>query len=611
VRKLTIFLALFHSVIIFWLEAQLPLDQDVSLSALLARALPILGLGLLSAIRRLSELATFSLFVLVTFLSYFAMFFTTSIFFHLLSLYGGVVVLHLWFQEIHSQKKPESSSRSLWHFYFLIIFLVLIFYVTVRLGLWEGFYLDRDIARGIFVFVFLSFPILRFLLPYSGRKVSDTSVGSLCLGLSLWSSHLFLKERFLQTWEFSSQYVAWAQMSILIVHLIIGAAIIKPFIPHRFWEIKLFRFSAYGLISIAVLKVLILFVINLHIELNYSPKDRAKGIFQRPSAHLQSEIKLPSRAPLDRGRQLRVLNVNVWGVEGWIPKFILNVTSDLERRMSLFPSTLASYSPDLIIIQELWSDRRKLQFIDEFRKLGYPFFVKGSDSPMAYLGIGNGLLIVSKLPLDERTEKLTFSVDTRIDESFLFARKGVLKTRVMVGPSRWVDVYNSHLGGYGMKREEGGPAHFIPEEQAMKLAQAKELGEFILRTRTSEAMVLGIDLNTHPLLFQNGKYEEEKYSPEYQYITCTGNPSIVGESKNCLGLQDPLSLLYPGEHDQIYTYDTKKNYYATNGHFSVEPPARLDYIFSSETLRPLRSELILTETELSDHYGLLMDFEFL
>lgn len=603
--RTTFFILFFNSLVCLWLESQLPIDRGFDFISLAIRFAPFGLAALLGLVGKVSQKLNFVVSLVLTLFSYLIELIHPSEWANHLALYSGVVCAHLWFLEVAKSKTPEDSSRSLLHGYSLLLFLAFCFYLTVRLGLWEGLYIDRDIARGLFVFIFLTLPILLYALKLRGRGASLFDLCLMYLCISLLSSHLFLKARFELTSDFTAPYISWVYISLFIIHLIVAFALLRPLFPSSLWSFKPLRIAVSVICAVVTLKMIVLFVINLHIELNYAPQNRTQGIFEKHSTHLKAPLaELPVPSGSENTQRIRVLNVNVWGVEGWIPKFILSVTKDLSARMALLPGALASYNPDVIIIQEIWSDQRKLQFIRDFKKLGFKYFAKGSDSPMAKLGVGNGLLIISRLPLDEKIQMMTFSMDTRVDESFLFARKGVIKTRVNIRGTRWIDLYNSHLGGYGTKVENGRPVEFIQEEQALKLQQTLELGDFIKKTRTSSEMILGMDLNTHPFKFHQGRYQEDETSPEYQYLTCEGEGT-----KDCLGYQDPVFVLHPQEHGRMYTYNTLSNYYAHAGHFSVEPPGRLDYIFTTGGLKPLKSKIILTETELSDHYGLLVDFE--
>ncbi|MEK7355870.1 MAG: endonuclease/exonuclease/phosphatase family protein, partial [Bdellovibrionota bacterium] len=382
--------------------------------------------------------------------------------------------------------------------------------------------------------------------------------------------------------------------------------------PVRFWSRVHFRFATKTIAALAAAQMIVFALIATYIEFEYIGKDRDRSVFSPPAEHLES---LRSRAPVQNPRPrdpslLRVLNFNAWEVEGWIPQFIVAASRDRELRLELIPPAVAELQPDIVILQEVWKYQTRLKLIDEFRRLGFAFAVHGSDSMMSWFGIGNGLLIVSRLPLDPDVESKTFSRETRFDEGPLFARKGVLKTRVKVGAERWIDLYATHTGGFTTEERNGAGYNFYSSEQQTKAHQTLELVDFITATNRSENLIVGADLNTHPYVFRNGAYVEGEFTPEYALLTCAGYPPGKVQAPSCLGLRDTFAMLHPSEHSAAYTYDTKENFYANTGTFSYEPRGRIDYIFSKGAgLDPVDSQVVLNQFELSDHYGLLTTFQ--
>ena len=296
-------------------------------------------------------------------------------------------------------------------------------------------------------------------------------------------------------------------------------------------------------------------------------------------------------------RELKILNLNMWAVELWVPEFIAKSPSvDLEERIKRLPSEVAKLSPDIVVFEEVWNAARAEQIAESLKPLGYAFSLAKSVQRGVFSSAGNGLLIVSKLRLDPDAQTMAFSTTTRWNESKLLCRKGAIKTRVEVEPHAWVDLYATHLGASTLVYDGHRAMSFIPEETAAQVAQARELVAFIKQTRTSPDMILAADLNSHPYAFENGQYTS-KANEVYRLLTCA--------TSECAHLTDSA------KDAKFFTYDTLHNSYANHADFANEPEGRIDYIFTDgPNVTPVSASLAFTEKPMSDHYGLSSGFAY-
>lgn len=296
-------------------------------------------------------------------------------------------------------------------------------------------------------------------------------------------------------------------------------------------------------------------------------------------------------------RELSVLNLNLWAVELGIPEFIAKSPSlDLEERTARLPKEIAKLQPDIVIFEEVWNEKRAAHIEELLKPLGYAYAAMKSEARGWILRGGNGLLIVSKLPLDPRVEAMSFSGATRWDESFLICKKGAIKTRVELEPNHWVDLYATHLGATSTVVRRERADSFDRRELAAQSAQIHELIDFIARTHTSDDLIMGADLNSHPFVFENGHYETDRHSDVYRLLTCADHAPA------CLHLKDGFDDQRDGA---AFSYDTVRNRYAHAADFAVEPPGRIDYTFTlGEHLVATEAKLVITEDPISDHYGL-------
>ena len=529
-----------------------------------------------------------------------------------LSLGVLVSIIAIWSSNWRSARTSGHLSSKSWvRAYLEVCSLLSVLYFSVWVGVWDGFYANFDFVRAILycltLGVFGSYVISRMLKLSFSRN--HTTV--LALAMSLVSSLHIIGSRVFISGFHQWATIGWMLVSIVVIHAALAYVLLKEFTPKFLVRLKSFRFGRGLWEAFAVSQIACFVLLAAFIDMNYPQLDRAKGVFSVAAPHLanyrQSVRTVSSLESESKEATFKVLNFNTWIVEGWIPSFIATPSKDVDERISLIPKAVAELQPDVVIFQEVWTHRRRAQLAESFKKLGYTYSIEGTNSPMSYFGIGNGLLIVSKKRLDPDIKSFTYSKATRIDETALFVRKGAIKTRVEYRPGQWIDVYATHMGASDTVVKAGKPVEFSREQLLVQESQAAELAQFIDSTRTSPNMILGSDLNTHPYAFLDGAYRENEFAPVYSKLTCAGKNI---DRTSCLGLSDPVMLLPPEVRNQFYTYNTQTNYYAQQGYFNYEPPGRIDFIFNSgPDLVPVNSEKVITENPLSDHFGLLTTFK--
>ena len=272
---------------------------------------------------------------------------------------------------------------------------------------------------------------------------------------------------------------------------------------------------------------------------------------------------------------LKVLTYNVWMVE--MPFNM--VSHDIDARAEAMPKEIAKTQADVIALQEVWSDKKKQFLSNEFKKQGYPYsFYEDLSTSILLRGlVGNGLLIVSRYPLDipkQLNERvLGFNEFTRPDE--YFARKGVLHVRVLVPNFGAVNVYDTHFGDESYVPDE---KRFSIEQEVARQQQGLEAVDFINSTKAQDPVIFMGDLNTYYKTLVNNEFTDQ-IVPDYSDITC------IRVSTKCLGLSDTYKEAN-GEPNLVPTIDPAKNAYVGAAMFykSNPPPRTIDYIFVSKTV---------------------------
>jgi endonuclease/exonuclease/phosphatase family metal-dependent hydrolase len=335
-----------------------------------------------------------------------------------------------------------------------------------------------------------------------------------------------------------------------------------------------------------------------------------------------------------------VLTLNTWFLR--LP-FGVDLAADINERANRLPSVIQQTGADIVLLQEVWDPKIRRRLINSMNACGYPFSAGGEMMPFSlttkgmasFLGLqgmlqvsqgnmpflaltslglsaltlsavmtdlfrskmGNGLLIFSKFPLEEKSSQLQFTDFTRPDEYFV--AKGALKSRAKVPGLGWCDLVSSHIGVVSYLSEQG--SHHKGEERK-RSAQIEELHGWLHKQRTSEVLIMGADLNVLP------RDTEGKLTQEY---------SLLMGNEGRKGFIDAYAYLYGNDLGHGHT-DSLNNPYKASGMFRHTPDGRIDYIWytGSRRIQPTEVQVVCSDTlpstgkTISDHYGVLARFEY-
>lgn len=312
-------------------------------------------------------------------------------------------------------------------------------------------------------------------------------------------------------------------------------------------------------------------------------------------------------------KKISILTYNAWMVDA-----PFNLSSlDIPARAKAMPQALSETGADVIALQEVWPDKYKIQFIQEFKKYGYIHsFYKNLSSGILYRGyVGNGLLILSKIPLQipksNNEVAMSFSDFTRLDE--YFSGKGALHVNLLLTEKKVISFYNTHMGAVSFEPEK---KTYNLKHESVRQSQGQELFQFIKTTSSSNSMILVGDFNVN---FKGSDKENLPALPatDFQRLTC------LPISENCLGLKDSFTSIH-GDKVTEFTVDAEMNHYIDRSPiYRYHAPKRtLDYIFVSDdaffkiksSKIVLKDLLILPDRKeslpLSDHFGVLTELEY-
>lgn len=289
------------------------------------------------------------------------------------------------------------------------------------------------------------------------------------------------------------------------------------------------------------------------------------------------------------------------------------IGKDMYARSLLIPPALAATGADVIALQEVWSNHHKWLFKNAMKCRGYAY----SYSVPRTLGMGDGLLIVSKYPIVSHAASPRFHVNTRSDE--VFTHKRALYAEIEMPSGERVDFFTTHVGALTYLPEEGA---YDPKEKSRQLKQYLQLKDWMLKIRKNRRSILAGDLNAHFLELESGRFQP-RYASDYLKLIRNGCGTAEDLENSYL-----IANRYDAASEIANTYDQKNPYVAT-GYFKDNPSETEDYIltcgFAPEEV--LSSEVVFREDltddtfasypsikkhplRFSDHYGVLSTFSF-
>ncbi len=287
---------------------------------------------------------------------------------------------------------------------------------------------------------------------------------------------------------------------------------------------------------------------------------------------------------------LKVLTLNTWLLS------VLGhpIGKDQEMRAEKIPQTIADLGADLIAMQEVWPNHYKESLTEEFARLGYPysFFNKRK------IGMGNGLMIISKYPIISAELAPIFKSHTRLDEQL--AGKRALHVEVLISDTLTIDFYTLHAGALSYDEKLG---NYNRLQKARQRAQYIEFKNWMQSTRKHAISIIAGDFNADYRTLSGGHFLPD-YSDDYLELT----------DRACSEQEDlSNSFLIANHMDQfstaIPTYSVE-NAYVAGGLFASAPSETEDYVYSCGISkdRMIESKVIFKDNLLSDHYGLTTSF---
>lgn len=306
---------------------------------------------------------------------------------------------------------------------------------------------------------------------------------------------------------------------------------------------------------------------------------------------------------------MSVLTFNTWLLKA----AKINLTKNYRQRLKNLPKYLANTGAGVINLQEVWSDSDKREICVKLKELNY----QTCQFTTSLIGIGDGLMTISKFPMVKFDKSLPFSASTTTLESF--SSKRAIKTTLSVPGIGDVDIYNTHLGAVDLNSEID---KFYPGQVEKQLVQLVEFTTWLKATQTSEKFIVAGDFNFHYQEYAGKGVYGPEVSKHYKYLI--NNSCKRGDLKDSFMATNSISTSEPACET---TYD-HENPYVYTGRYKNLPSSTVDYILSCEfgPLKPVSSNIVLNQPldlkdvedlsfkkrpqRLSDHYGVLTTYSW-
>jgi endonuclease/exonuclease/phosphatase family metal-dependent hydrolase len=270
-----------------------------------------------------------------------------------------------------------------------------------------------------------------------------------------------------------------------------------------------------------------------------------------------SDTASPIAPPARKARgELRIATFNTWAIPG--------ISQDLQARTARMGDALAAFEPDVICLQEVFSDSALARIADG---LG-PAYTATSGHP-------GGLVIFSRLPM--RSERFTPFPDVRgLSLIERFAKKGILDV-VVETEAGALRVVNTHLAlAFGPDNPRSRQLLFLLN----RLAENPDM-----------PVVVAADLNTPPV-------RDGRLTDDYLHILALGYesgdpPRPLPDGTFLAGTPTRIGWPRPAEVERVFYPD----------HILLKrgPGLRLDFTSFGVALADV-------DTALSDHNLLVADF---
>ena len=284
-------------------------------------------------------------------------------------------------------------------------------------------------------------------------------------------------------------------------------------------------------------------------------------------------------------------------------------TSD--QRLYFLPDALARTDADIIILQEIWTDKAQQSLKTGMLAKGYQGYLLDSKSLVPPFFLGNGLMIFAKNTIRAagQPEFLAWRESAGFDRA---AKKGALRVPFEVQGIGRIEVYNAHTSFLPW---DASNHDYNYTEKDVLLSQIQQLSEWA-RQSTANVKLLGADLNTAPFVWDRarGGFDAGRANGFYDQIRQV--------------FDDPFAHVKPECPFTCDTWDNQNNALIANGLFgsrngslySPEPNAKYDYVmFAGAGTRVIKTGTAMHETfnltynskqiaaPLSDHFGIITE----
>jgi len=314
----------------------------------------------------------------------------------------------------------------------------------------------------------------------------------------------------------------------------------------------------------------------------------------------------PSYADTTPRVNLKVLSYNAY----MLPADNLALATS-DQRLYYLPDALARTGADIIILQEIWTDKAQQSLMTAMQSKGYQGYLLDSKSLVPPFFLGNGLMIFAKnnIRAAGQPEFMGWRESAGFDRA---AKKGSLRVPFELQGIGRVEVYSAHTSFLPW---DANNHDYNYTEKDILLSQIQQLTEWA-RQSTANVKILGADLNTAPFVWDRamGGFDSSRANGFYERVRQV--------------FDDPFAHVRPECAFTCDTWDNQNNALIANGLFgsrngslySPEPNARYDYVmFSGAGTRVIKTGTAMHETynltynskqiaaPLSDHFGIITE----
>jgi exonuclease III len=317
-------------------------------------------------------------------------------------------------------------------------------------------------------------------------------------------------------------------------------------------------------------------------------------------------VTAPSDVDTTPRMNLKVLSYNTYLLPA---DNLAQATSD--QRLYYLPDALARTDADIIILQEVWTERSQQSLKTAMKAKGYEGYILDSKSLVLPFFLGSGLMIFAKNNFRPagQPEFQAWRENAGFDRA---AKKGALRVPFQINGIGRVEIYNAHTSFLPWDADNHD---YNYTEKDILLSQIQQLSDWA-RQSNANIKILGADLNTAPFVWDRamGGFDSSRANGFYDRIRQV--------------FDDPFAHVKPECPFTCDTWDNQNNELIANGLFGSrdgslydpEPNAKYDYVmFSGPGTKVIKTGTAMHETftltyngkqiraPLSDHFGIITE----